>query len=91
MIPLVFSSIGEYTTLMEKVEFKVTFANFLERPTPLKGTDGLRELDCHVWKNDVWRIKSWNFKSNYNKCWKKLRKIMSKEDIWMGDYKRIKN
>ncbi|WP_062107331.1 class I SAM-dependent methyltransferase [Bacillus niameyensis] len=40
--PWYFPSVGEYTSLMEEVGFKVTFAHHFERPTPLEGINGLR-------------------------------------------------
>lgn len=40
--PWYFPSVGVYTSLMEKAGFHVTFALLYDRPTPLKGDDGLR-------------------------------------------------
>lgn len=88
--PWFFPSIGEYATLMEKAGFKVTFANLFERPTPLKGTDGLRnwidmfgkmmfeQLDHKILNQIIINVE------------KQLREIMFKEDTWIADYKRIR-
>ncbi|WP_349774457.1 class I SAM-dependent methyltransferase [Mesobacillus maritimus] len=40
--PWYYPSIGEYTQLMEKLSFRVTFAQHFDRPTKLVGPDGLR-------------------------------------------------
>lgn len=40
--PWYFPSIGEYTSLMEDVGFEVVFAQLFERPTSLKGENGLK-------------------------------------------------
>lgn len=41
--PWYFPTISEYTTLLEKQGFDVTFAKMIERPTKLDGADGLRK------------------------------------------------
>lgn len=88
--PWFFPSIGEYTTLMEKAGFKVTFAHLFERPTPLKGPNGLRnwiemfgkmmfeELD-----RETLNLVVTNVEDN-------LRETMFIEDTWIADYKRIR-
>ncbi|ASR47550.1 SAM-dependent methyltransferase [Paenibacillus kribbensis] len=40
--PWYFPTIGEYTSLLEQIGFRVTLAQHFDRPTPLKGDAGLR-------------------------------------------------
>ena len=40
--PWYYPSIGEYTSLMEEVGFRVIFAQHFDRPTPLVGENGLK-------------------------------------------------
>lgn len=42
LFPWYFPSIGEYSTLMEEVGFRVIFAQHFDRPTPLDGDHGLK-------------------------------------------------
>lgn len=88
--PWFFPSIGEYTTLMEDVGFRVTFANHFARPTPLDGVNGLRnwiemfgktmfeELD-----NETINLVVTNVENN-------LKEIMFENNNWVADYKRIR-
>lgn len=88
--PWFFPSIGEYTTLMEEAGFNVTFAEHFDRPTPLKGTDGL--------KNWIKMFGKMMFKSIDEKTLNRLmtnvedslREAMFKEGTWLADYKRIR-
>lgn len=48
-MPFYFPTIGEYAALLEQAGFEVRFATLFDRPTPLKGADGLRDwLDMFV-------------------------------------------
>ena len=40
--PWYYPSIGEYTSLMEEIGFRVIFAQHFDRPTPLDGENGLK-------------------------------------------------
>jgi len=42
-IPWYFPTVGEHATLLEREGFEVTYARLFDRPTDLKGEDGLRE------------------------------------------------
>ena len=42
-MPFYFPSIGEYAPLLEKAGFKVTYAVLFDRPTELKGENGLKD------------------------------------------------
>lgn len=42
-MPFYFPTIGEYTTLLEQIGFRVKFAVLFDRPTELSGEDGLKD------------------------------------------------
>lgn len=42
-MPFYFPTIGEYASMVEKAEFRVIYATLFERPTALKGEDGLAD------------------------------------------------
>lgn len=88
--PWFFPSIGEYATLMEKVGFKVTFANLFERPTPLMGSDGLRNWIEMFGKMMFKELNYETLNQIITNVEKNLRETMFKEDTWIADYKRIR-
>lgn len=88
--PWYFPSIGEYTTLMEEVGFKVTFANMFERPTPLDGNDGLRvwiEMFCKTLFGDLDNQKISLIVANVENS---LKETMFIENKWIVDYIRLR-
>lgn len=88
--PWYYPSISEYSSLMEEVGFRVTFAGHFDRPTPLVGDDGLKNwidmfgsnlfegIDEHI-KDDI-IIKVENH----------LKASLYKDGNWIADYKRIR-
>ncbi|WP_445661496.1 class I SAM-dependent methyltransferase [Bacillus sp. FSL K6-3431] len=88
--PWYFPSIGEYSSLMEEVGFKVTFAQHFDRPTPLDGDHGLSnwiEMFCMDIFNDVDEYSKNRIIMNVEK---KLKDILYQEGNWIADYKRIR-
>ncbi|GGH88835.1 trans-aconitate methyltransferase [Pullulanibacillus pueri] len=88
--PWYFPSIGEYSTLMEEVGFRVTFAQHFDRPTPLDGENGLRNwIDMFAksmfdhTSNDIKAALVANVENN-------LKDEMYKNGTWIADYKRIR-
>lgn len=88
--PWFFPSIGEYTTLMEKAGFNVTFAHLFERPTPLKGINGLRNWIEMFSKMMFEELDHETFNRVITNVENNLRETMFKEDAWIADYKRIR-
>ncbi|KMY50514.1 class I SAM-dependent methyltransferase [Peribacillus loiseleuriae] len=88
--PWYYPSIGEYSSLMEEVGFRVIFAEHYERPTRLEGDDGLKN-----WMN---MFGSGMFagidqdKKDYiiTKVENHLKPILYKDNLWIADYKRIR-
>jgi trans-aconitate methyltransferase len=88
--PWYYPSIGEYTSLMEEVGFRVTYAEHFDRPTPLDGEDGL--------KNWIEMFGS-QFFEGIDECRKDkiimkteevLKETLYKDGRWVADYKRIR-
>lgn len=85
-----YPSIGEYSSLMEEVGFRVTFAEHFDRPTPLDGEDGLRnfiQMFCLHLFNGVPEHKKEEIVTNVEK---ELRGTLYKDGYWIADYKRIR-
>lgn len=88
--PWFFPSIAEYSTLMEEVGFRVTFAEHYNRPTQLEGNHGLKnwiEMFCvslfdgisEVAKNEI-----------ISKVEHNVRATLHIDGHWYADYKRIR-
>ncbi|WP_010677277.1 class I SAM-dependent methyltransferase [Bacillus timonensis] len=88
--PWYFPSIGEYSTLLEKHGFEVTYANHYNRPTKLPdGDNGLyRFLD--TFGDDFFPEFSDEEKVDiYAKIKTKTQSQLFKNGIWEADYRRI--
>ncbi|MGG7620887.1 methyltransferase domain-containing protein [Bacillus coreaensis] len=88
--PWYYPSIGEYSSLMEEVGFRVTFAQHYDRTTPLEGPNGLknwikmfalsffRGLDEEEQEEIIKRIEH------------QLKTKLFQDNQWIVDYKRIR-
>lgn len=90
--PWYYPSIGEYTSMMEEVGFRVTFAQHIDRPTPLEGKNGLSNwLEMfgtsffkHIpakTKMDIIKKVEQNLESSL---------FDHNSNSWIADYKRIR-
>ncbi|WP_208589132.1 class I SAM-dependent methyltransferase [Gracilibacillus suaedae] len=87
--PWYFPSIGEYASLMEEVGFKVSYARYFARPTPLDGEEGLKNwiimfaagLLAHLNKTETNQL--------VNHVEHKLKPLLYKDQQWLADYCRI--
>ncbi len=88
--PWYFPSIGEYTTLMEKTGFHVTFAQHFDRPTPLEGETGLRnwmKMFCgNIFENQPEAIQEHVMIHVENN----LKETLYQDGQWIADYKRLR-
>lgn len=88
--PWYYPSIGEYSTLMEKVGFRVTFAEHFDRPTPLEGENGLKnwiEMFGNILLNGISEDKK---EIIIRKVENRLKPTLFKDETWIADYKRIR-
>lgn len=87
--PWYFPSIGEFTSLMEKVGFRVTFAQHFDRPTVLEGENGIRNW-MKMFANSMFDDQSEDTKEQtITKVESRLRDKLFIENRWVADYKRI--
>ena len=88
--PWYFPSIAQYTTLLEKVGFRVVLAHHYDRPTPLDGEDGLKNW-IHMFagqffeKNDIT-----NKQQILDAIENELRPVIYEDGQWIADYKRLR-
>lgn len=85
-----FPSVGEYTTALEKGNFRVTYAEHYDRPTALQGTEGIKDwfrMFGHAFfKNIPALIKE----EILQETQEVLKKTLLQDGIWYADYKRIR-
>lgn len=88
--PWYFPSIGEYSSLMEEVGFRVVFAQHFDRPTPLHGENGVKNwIEMFAGSlfnsltNETKNLIFTNVENN-------LKNVIYKNGIWFADYKRIR-
>jgi trans-aconitate methyltransferase len=88
--PWYYPSIGEYSSLMEEVGFKVTLAHHSDRPTPLYGENGLRDW-IEMFGSALFEgIGEEQRKAIITKTEHRLKAVLFKEGNWIADYKRIR-
>ncbi|WP_438646635.1 class I SAM-dependent methyltransferase [Robertmurraya kyonggiensis] len=88
--PWFYPSISEYSTLMEEVGFRVTFAQHFDRPTPLNGDEGLRNWIQMFGRQLFTGVPEESRAHLITKIENKLKGSLYKEDNWIADYKRIR-
>ena len=89
--PWYFPSIGEYTSLLEKNGFKVTYARHFTRPTPLE--DGDRGMDDWLdsFGDDFFpEFSAAERKQLYREIKEAIRVDLFKDGIWVADYERLR-
>ncbi|WP_139339651.1 class I SAM-dependent methyltransferase [Bacillus dakarensis] len=88
--PWYYPSIAEYSTLMEEVGFRVTFAQHIDRPTPLEGEDGLRNW-MDMFGNAFFQgITEEQKKFIQARVEENLRSKLYQDGKWVADYIRIR-
>lgn len=88
--PWYFPSIGAYTSLMEEVGFKVSFAQHFERPTKLDGKNGLINWINMFAVSMFEGIDDVTKEDILAKVRDNLKSTLYKDGIWIADYKRIR-
>jgi trans-aconitate methyltransferase len=89
--PWYFPTVGEYSSLLERTGFRVTFAQHFDRPTPLKGDSGMRDwLD--MFSDDFFAdIASDDEKESiYQAIIEETRPALYHNDSRFADYKRLR-
>jgi len=85
-----FPSIGEYATLLEKQGFRVVKAAHFDRPTPLKGEDGMKNWFLMFTDNFFAGISASEKDAILDVVQASLKATHFVDDGWLADYKRIR-
>lgn len=89
--PWYFPSIGEYTTLLEKQGFSVTYATLFERPTALEdGKQGLQNWIEMFANSFLQAIPAHKRSSVIQTIENQLISELYRDETWVADYKRIR-
>lgn len=89
--PFYFPTIGEYSTLLENTGFMVRYAALFDRPTELKGENGLKD-----WINMFVKIPfsviedAAEREEIIDKAVEETRNVLCKDGVWYADYVRIR-
>ncbi|MBO5033613.1 MAG: methyltransferase domain-containing protein [Lachnospiraceae bacterium] len=90
-MPFYFPTISEYAALLENAGFRVTYAILFDRPTELKGENGLKDWIKMFTKTPFSVVKDEDEKREIiDKTVENLRDILYKEGKWYADYVRIR-
>lgn len=90
-MPFYFPTISEYATLLENAGFRVTYAILFDRPTELKGEDGLKDWIKMFVKIPFSEVKDEEEKRKIiDESVENLRDILYKDGKWYADYVRIR-
>lgn len=85
-----YPSIGEYTTELEKENFRVVRAEHFDRLTPLKGNQGMKDWFVMFGDRLFTGIPEERKENILNETQEKLRPTHFIDGIWNADYKRIR-
>lgn len=88
--PWYYPSIAEYSALMEEVGFRVTFAQYYDRPTQLDGENGLRnwiDMFGHLLFAEIPEQAKNQIITNVEA---NLGEALYQDSYWIADYKRIR-
>ncbi len=85
-----YPSIGEYSTELEKFNFRVVHAEHLDRLTPLKGNQGIKDWFLMFGSNFFTGISEVIKEEILNEVQNRLIKTHCVDGVWYADYKRIR-
>ncbi|MBT2701402.1 class I SAM-dependent methyltransferase [Bacillus sp. ISL-40] len=89
-LPWYYPSIGEYTSMMEQVGFRVTHAQHFDRPTPLSGEQGLRNW-IEMFATSMFEGVTTETKELIiTRVEENSREVLFRNGEWIADYKRIR-
>ncbi|WP_066056604.1 class I SAM-dependent methyltransferase [Robertmurraya korlensis] len=87
--PWYYPSIGEYSSLLEEIGFKVTFAHHYDRPTPLEGPNGLSNWIKMFALSFFNGLDERKLEQVITKIENQLKPSIYNGSKWIADYKRI--
>lgn len=83
-MPWYFPSVGEYTSLLERHGFEISFATLFDRPTRVEGEDGLEDW-LAMFAGSM--ISSGEIRGEVAN---RLRSTMFRDGAWVVDYRRLR-
>ena len=89
-MPFYFPTIGEYAALVERAGFLVKYAVLFDRPTELKGSDGLKEWIHMFVKTPFAIMDDAEGEEIICQAVERLRNALYREGRWYADYVRIR-
>lgn len=90
-MPFYFPTISEYSALLESNGFRVTYAVLFDRPTELKGENGLKDWIEMFVKTPFCKVKDEDEKRKIiDEAVENLRNTLYKDGKWYADYVRIR-
>jgi trans-aconitate methyltransferase len=88
--PWYYPSLGEYSTLLESQNFRVTHAFHFNRPTPLEGERGMEEW-LEMFGSDLLATVPAAERSEVRKrIAERLRPVLFRDGVWYADYVRLR-
>lgn len=85
-----YPSIGQYATLLEKEGFRVVYATHYDRPTELKGDDGIKDWFLMFGELLFKGLTPAEKEAVIERAQEQLRPTLFKNGKWFADYKRIR-
>ena len=89
-MPFYFPTIGTYSSLLEQVGFKVVYAVLFDRPTVLKGENGMYDWLQMFIKSPFQDINIADKEKICLQTVEKLRDSLYHNDVWYADYVRLR-
>jgi trans-aconitate methyltransferase len=88
--PNYFPTIGEYASLLETHGIETTWATLFERPTPLEGTNGLRNWYTMFRNSSVQSVPEAQREQFFQIAEEYARPHLHNEQGWFADYRRLR-
>lgn len=89
-LPWYFPSIAAYTTLVENAGLETTYALLFDRPTPLQGSDGLRDWLAMFATQVLERIAPERHEEFLRRVEQEARPHLFRDGGWSADYRRLR-
>ena len=89
-LPFFFPSIGEYAALLESAGFTVRYAMLFDRPTPLKGENGLAEWLNMFQNSQLSQLSAKDRAEIIFETVNTLKPELYSHGIWYSDYVRLR-
>ena len=91
MMPFYFPTAEEYTGMLERIGFTVKYAKLFERPTPLKGDDGMAEWIRMFVKDPFQAVSDESLKEQIiAEATDSLKDSLFRGGTWTADYVRLR-